>query len=147
MTHDRKEIFRQILIKLMNTGLLNEFISIVFNYDLDRNDFIFAQYKIINGDVTLEIFDNNNVNRFNAYVFVENSKNITIEKEVNNNTSVIYLYLDNCYKKYKNNYKVDNLIKLALSFRVETINEFNKLISNLFPKKIEKIIYEEIKKN
>ena len=147
MTHDRKEIFRQILIKLMNTGLLNEFISIVFNYDLDRNDFIFAQYKIINGDVTLEIFDNNNVNRFNAYVFVENSKNITIEKEVNNNTSVIYLYLDNCYKKYKNNYKVDNLIKLALSFRVETINEFNKLILNLFPKKIEKIIYEEIKKN
>ena len=101
MTHDRKEIFRQILIKLMNTGLLNEFISIVFNYDLDRNDFIFAQYKIINGDVTLEIFDNNNVNRFNAYVFVENSKNITIEKEVNNNTSATYLYLDNCYKKYK----------------------------------------------
>lgn len=147
MTHDRKEIFRQILIKLMNTGLLNEFISIVFNYDLDKNDFIFAQYKIINGDVTLEIFDNNNVNRFNVYVFVENSKNITIEKEVNNNTSVIYLYLDNCYKKYKNNYKVDNLIKLALSFRVETINEFNKLILNLFPKKIEKIIYEEIKKN
>ena len=147
MTHDRKEIFRQILIKLMNKGLLNEFISIVFNYDLDRNDFIFAQYKIINGDVTLEIFDNNNVNRFNVYVFVENSKNITIEKEVNNNTSVIYLYLDNCYKKYKNNYKVDNLIKLALSFRVETINEFNKLILNLFPKKIEKIIYEEIKKN
>ncbi len=147
MTHDRKEIFRQILIKLMNTGLLNEFISIVFNYDLDRNDFIFAQYKIINGDVTLEIFDNNNINRFNAYVFVENSKNITIEKEVNNNTSVTYLYLDNCYKKYKNNYKVDNLIKLALSFRIETINEFNKLILNLFPKKIEKIIYEEIKKN
>ena len=147
MTHDRKEIFRQILIKLMNTGLLNEFISIVFNYDLDKNDFIFAQYKIINGDVTLEIFDNNNVNRFNVYVFVENSKNITIEKEVNNNTSVIYLYLDNCYKKYKNNYKVDNLMKLALSFRVETINEFNNLISNLFPKKIEKIIYEEIKKN
>ena len=147
MTHDRKEIFRQILIKLMNTGLLNEFISIVFNYDLDRNDFIFAQYKIINGDVTLEIFDNNNVNRFNAYVFVENSKNITIEKEVNNNTSVTYLYLDNCYNKYKNNYKVDNLIKLALSFRIETINEFNKLILNLFPKKIEKIIYEEIKKN
>lgn len=144
MTYDRKEIFRKILIKLMDKGLLNKFISIVFNYDLNSNDFIFAQYKIINGDVTLEIFDNNNVNRFNVYVFVENSKNITIEKEVNNNTSITYLYLDNCYKKYKNNYKIDNLMKLALSFRVKTMDEFNNLISNLFPKKIEKIIYKEI---
>jgi hypothetical protein len=55
---DRKEIFRQILITLMNEGLLNEFITITFNYNLDNNDFIYAQYKIIDNNVILDIFDN-----------------------------------------------------------------------------------------
>ena len=77
---DRKEIFRQVLIKLMNEGYLNDFISIVFNYNLEENDFIYAQYKIIDNNVILDIFDNNKKNRFNAYIFVEDSENILIEK-------------------------------------------------------------------
>ena len=44
---DRKEIFRQVLIQLMNKGYLNDFISIVFDYNLEDNDFIYDQYKII----------------------------------------------------------------------------------------------------
>ena len=62
---DKKEIFRQILITLMNEGYLNDFISIVFNYNLKENDFIFAQYKIIDNNIILDIFDNNKKNRFN----------------------------------------------------------------------------------
>lgn len=142
---DRKEIFRQILIKLMEEGLLNDFISITFNYNLKENDFIFAQYKIIDNNIMLDIFDNNTKNRFNAYIFVEDSDNILIEKEVNKDTSITYLYLDNCYKKYKRNKKLSNLLKLAASFRVKDINEFKNLINNTYPKKIEKIIYNEIK--
>jgi len=42
--------------------------------------------------------------------------------------------------------RLSNLLKLAASFRVENINEFNNLIKNIFPKEIEKIIYEEIEK-
>lgn len=141
---DRKEIFRQVLIKLMNEGYLNDFISIVFNYNLEENDFIYAQYKIIDNNVILDIFDNNKKNRFNAYIFVEDSHNILIEKEVNNDACITYLYIDNCYKKYKEKKILSNLLKLAASFRVESLNEFNDLIQNIFPKEIEKIIYEEI---
>jgi len=141
---DRKEIFRQILIKLMNEGYLNDFISIVFNYKLEDNDFIYAQYKIMDNNVILDIFDNNKKNRFNAYIFVEDSVNILIEKEVNIDACITYLYIDNCYKKYKEKKRLSNLLKLAASFRVENINEFNNLIKNIFPKEIEKIIYEEI---
>ena len=129
---DRKEIFRQILIKLMEEGLLNDFISITFNYNLKENDFIFAQYKIIDSNVMLDIFDNNNKNRFNAYIFVEDSDNILIEKEINKDASITYLYIDNCYKKYKQNKKLSNLLKLAVSFRVKDINEFNDLIKKEF---------------
>lgn len=143
---DRKEIFRQILIKLMEEGLLNDFISITFNYNLKENDFIFAQYKIIDSNVMLDIFDNNNKNRFNAYIFVEDSDNILIEKEINKDASITYLYIDNCYKKYKQNKKLSNLLKLAVSFRVKDINEFNDLIKNTYPKEIEKIIYDKIKR-
>ena len=141
---DRKEIFRQILIKLMNKGYLNDFISIVFNYNLEENDFIYAQYKIIDNNVILDIFDNNKKNRFNAYIFVEDSQNILIEKEVNIDTCITYLYIDNCYKKYKEKRTLSNLIKLAASFRVKNTEELNDLMKNMFPKEIEKIIYEEI---
>ena len=143
---DRKEIFRQVLIQLMNKGYLNDFISIVFDYNLEDNDFIYAQYKIIDNNVILDIFDNNVKNRFNAYIFVEDSDNILIEKEVNKTACITYLYIDNCYKKYKEKNKLSNLLKLAASFRVKNINEFNNLIKGIFPKEIEKIIYEEIEK-
>jgi len=144
---DRKEIFRQILIKLMEKGLLNEFISITFNYSLKENDFIYAQYKIIDNNVMLDIFDNNKKNRFNAYIFVEDSDSILLEKEINKDTSITFLYLDNCYKKYKQNKKLSNTLKLAASFRAKDINEFRDIIKNTYPKEIEKIIYDEIKKN
>ena len=144
---DRKEVFRQVLIKLMENGLLNEFISIVFDYDLEENDFIYAQYKLVNKEIVLEIFDNNKVNRFNVYVFVENSKDKYIEKNNDENTSITYLYLDNCYKKYKEEKNVSNIIKLASVFRVKSEQEFKELINGIFNKDIEKIIYNEIKKN
>ena len=143
---DRKEIFRQILIKLMEEGLLNDFISITFNYNLKENDFIFAQYKIIDKNIMLDIFDNNKKNRFNAYIFVEDSDNILLEKEINKDASITYLYIDNCYKKYKKNKKISNLLKLAASFRVKDINELNNLIKDTYPKEIEIIIYNEIEK-
>lgn len=141
---DRKEIFRQILIKLMGSGHLNEFISITFNYNLENNDFIYAQYKIIDNNVILDIFDNNKKNRFNAYIFVEDSDNILIEKEVNLDACITYLYIDNCYKKYKEQKRLSNLLKLAASFRVKDIIEFKDLINGIYPKEIEKIIYKEI---
>lgn len=144
---DRKEIFRQILISLMEKGLLNEFVSIVFDYDLEANDFIYAQYKIVNKEMILEIFDNNKANRFNAYIFVEKSNDKYIEKNTKNNTAITYLYLDNCYKKYKEDKNVSNLIKLASSFRVKSQEEFNELIKGIFPKEIENIIFDKIKKN
>lgn len=143
---DRKEIFRQILITLMNEGYLNDFISITFNYNLENNDFIYAQYKIIDNNVILDIFDNNVKNRFNAYIFVEDSENILIEKEVNQDASITYLYIDNCYKKYKEKKKLTNILKLAASFRVKDIKEFQDLIEGIYPSQIEKIIYNEIAK-
>lgn len=141
---DRKEIFRQILITLMNEGHLNEFISVTFNYNLEDNDFIYAQYKIIDNNVILDIFDNNVKNRFNAYIFVEDSEDILIEKEVNQDASITYLYIDNCYKKYKEKKRLSNLLKLASSFRVKDLEEFKDLIKGMYPKEIEKIIYNEI---
>jgi len=141
---DRKEIFRQVLINLMNEGLLNDFISITFDYNLKDNDFIYAQYKIIEGNIILDIFDNNVKNRFNAYIFEENSKDTVIEKKVNRDASITYLYIDNCYKKYKEKKKLSNLLKLAASFRIKNINELKDLIKDVYPNEIEKIIYKQI---
>ncbi len=145
---DQKEIFRQVLIRLMNESLLNDFLSIVFNYNLNEKDFVYAQYKIINGEVILDIFDNNKKNRFNAYIFsYANNTNNLIEKEINKNTTITHLYVNNCYKKFKEGNTISNIIKLAASLKIIKKEEFDKIIKGIFPLKIENIIYEEIAKN
>lgn len=143
---DKEEIFRQILINTMNKGLLNKFISIVFNYSLQNNDFIYAQFKVVEGNIILNIFDNNKKNRFNAYIIVKNTNNTYLEKTIDNNASITYVYVDNCYKKYLNNQKMTNLEKISATFKAKSLKEFQNIIQGLFPENIEKIIYEQIKK-
>lgn len=142
---DRKEVFRQILIELMNKELLNRFVSIVFDYNLKKQNFIYAQYKVVNNNIILNIFDNNIKNRFNAYVFVEKEEDVMLETKADKDAKITYIYIDACYKEYKNNKKLNNLTKLAASFKAKNEEELRDIIKNVFPKKIEKIIYTKIK--
>ena len=142
---DKKEVFRQILIELMNKELLNRFVSIVFDYNLKKQNFIYAQYKGVNNNIILNIFDNNIKNRFNAYVFVEKEEDVMLETKADKDAKITYIYIDTCYKEYKNNKKLNNLTKLAASFKAKNEEELRNIIKNVFPKKIEKIIYTKIK--
>lgn len=143
---DKEEIFRQILINTMNEGLLNEFISIVFNYNLQESDFVYAQFKVVDSNIILNIFDNNQQNRFNAYIIVKNIDNIYTEKTIDKNTTITYVYIDNCYKKYQNQEKMTNLEKVSATFKAKNLDEFKHIIQGVFPKRIQKIIYNQIKK-
>lgn len=141
---DRKELFRKILVELMDNNLLNDFLNIIFNYNLKNNDIVLGQYKIVNNNIILELFNNNSKIRFNVFVFSNEKSDITIKKEVHRDTMITYFYLDNCYRIYKNT-NMNNLMKLVLSFKVKDIMEFNYLIKDIFPKQIEKIINNKIK--
>ena len=84
------EMFRLALIDITNDDLLNDFINDIFGYDFDlkRKEYVYIQYKIVEDNIILNIYDNKNSNRFKAYIFTlndidndENSKYINVKKE------------------------------------------------------------------
>ena len=107
---EKSEILRQSLIKIMDKGLLNKFINTLFDYNLNDNDNIYAQYKVANGNITLNIFDNNDKNCFRGYVFLNKNNKEYIKKEIKDNTSINFVYLKKCQQLYRENHNQNNLI-------------------------------------
>ena len=65
------ECFRLSLIDIMHAGLLNDFVNLIFDYNLKNDEEVYIQYKIASGNIILNIFDNyiilSNINRFFLY--------------------------------------------------------------------------------
>ena len=68
------EMFRLALIDITNDDLLNDFVNDIFGYDFDlkRKEYVYIQYKIVDDNIILNIYDNKNSNRFKAYIFTLN---------------------------------------------------------------------------
>ena len=62
-------MLRLSLIEIMNMDLLNDFVNRIFGYRLGDNEFVYIQYKIVKGNVILNVFDNAKRNRFRAFIF------------------------------------------------------------------------------
>ena len=87
------EMFRLALVDITNADLLNDFVNDIFGYDFDlRNEeYVYIQYKIVDNNVILNIYDNKNSNRFKAYIFTLSdiasdgtSRYINVKKEATN---------------------------------------------------------------
>ena len=100
------EMFRLSLIDFMNGNLLNEFVNKVFNYRLKEGQYIYMQYKIVLNNIVLNIYDKRSDNKFNAYIFTNDS----IEKE---NKNIHYINIDEAYIKYKNENTKNKLLLLG----------------------------------
>lgn len=97
-------MFRLALIDITNDDLLNDFVNDIFGYDFDlkRKEYVYIQYKIVEDNIILNIYDNKNSNRFKAYIFTlndigsdEDSKYINVKKNMINIKVVIeinYVY-------------------------------------------------------
>ena len=46
------EPFRLSLIEIMNNDLLNDFVNCIFDYNLKKDEYVYIQYKIVNGNIT-----------------------------------------------------------------------------------------------
>ena len=57
------EMFRLALIDITNADLLNDFVNDIFGYDFDlRNEeYVYIQYKIVEDNIILNIYDNKNI--------------------------------------------------------------------------------------
>ena len=115
------EMLRLSLIELMNKNLLNAFVNKIFDYNLKDDEYIYMQYKIVNDNIVLNIYDNSNANRFKAYIFTNDN--------IDNDKDVYYINIDRCYDKYKNK-KTRNKLDLLGALLKEKDNDEKKIIIN-----------------
>ena len=115
------EMFRLSLIDMMNNNLLNDFVNKFFNYHLKDGEYIYMQYKIVNSNIVLNIYDKTDANNFSAYIF-------TNDKVINNDSGIHYIDINTCYVAYKNN--TQSILCLLGALLKSSDNEEKKKIIN-----------------
>ena len=115
------EMLRLSLIELMNENLLNDFVNSIFKYRLKDGEYVYMQYKIVNDNIVLNIYDNSNSNRFKAYIFTN--------ENIDNDKDVYYINIEDCYHKYKNK-GTRNKLNLLGALLKEQDNDEKKRIIN-----------------
>lgn len=128
------EPFRLSLIEIMNNDLLNDFVNDIFEYNLKKDEYVYIQYKIVNGNIILNIFDNSEDNRFKAYIFTDN------ETETQDD-DIIYVNVGTCYQEYKNGNK-NKLILLGALLKSDNKDEKKEIIKSLFDNNIKNILID-----
>lgn len=128
------EPFRLSLIEIMNNDLLNDFVNCIFDYNLKNDEYVYIQYKIVNGNIILNIFDNSEDNRFKAYIFTDDDTETQDD-------DIIYVNVETCYQKYKNGNK-KKLILLGALLKSGNKEEKKEIIISLFDNDIKNILID-----
>lgn len=128
------EPFRLSLIEIMNNDLLNDFVNCIFDYNLKKDEYVYIQYKIVNGNIILNIFDNSEDNRFKAYIFTNNTTDTQDD-------DIIYVNVGTCYQEYKNGNK-NKLILLGALLKSDNKDEKKEIIKSLFDNNIKNILID-----
>lgn len=124
------EALRLSLIEVMNSDLLNDFVNNIFGYELEIDEYVYIQYKIVKGNIVLNIFDNSESNRFKAFVFTQD----VFEK---NDDNIVYINVNTSYQEYKSS---DNkLILLGALLKTNNDDEKKEIINSLFDNGIKEI--------
>ena len=127
------EMLRLSLIDLMNEDLLNYFVNRVFKYRLKDGEYIYMQYKIVNDNIVINIYDNGKINRFKAYIFTNNDI-------IDDDRNVYYINIDKCYNKYKNKGTKNKLDLLGALLKEQDNNEKKKIINYIDDNGIKNIL-------
>ena len=125
-------MFRLALVDITNADLLNDFVNDIFGYDFDlRNEeYVYIQYKIVDNNVILNIYDNKNSNRFKAYIFTLS--------DIDSDGTSRYINVKKEYDKYEKGNK-DKLCLLSSLLFTKDNNEKIEIINSLFSGKIKDI--------
>ena len=127
------EMFRHSLIEITDKDLLNKFVNEIFNYNLNDNEYIYIQYKIVNNNIILNIFDNAKCNRFKAYIF-------TLDNIDNDDKDTLYINIKDCYNEYIEGNINNKLCLLGALLMTDKLYEKEDIINRLFDNEIKRIL-------
>lgn len=105
-------------------NLLNDFINKIFGYKLGDNEFVYIQYKIVKGNVVLNLFDNNKKNRFRAFIY-------TLDN-INSDNNTMYINVKECYDRWVNKMTKKKLYLLGALLYSNNNKEKKEIIESLF---------------
>ena len=117
-------MLRLSLIDIMNMDLLNNFVNRIFGYRLGDNEFVYIQYKIVNGNIVLNIFDNAKKNRFRAFIY-------TLDN-IDSDNDTMYINVKDCYDKWRNKKTKKKLYLLGALLYSNNNQEKKEIIESLF---------------
>jgi len=117
-------MLRLSLIDIMNMDLLNDFVNKIFGYRLGDNEFVYIQYKIVKGNIFLNIFDNVKKNRFRAFIY-------TLDN-IDSDDDTIYINVKDCYDKWKSRKTKKKLYLLGGLLYSNNNIEKKEIIESLF---------------
>lgn len=123
------EAFRLSLIDITNLDLLNDFVNDIFEYDFvfDNGEYVYIQYKIVNDNIVLNIYDNKDSNRFKAYIFTLS--------DITNDDSSTYINVKKEYDKYLSG-DMSKICLLSSLLFSNNNDEKRDIIEHLFTGKI-----------
>ena len=127
------EMFRKSLIEITDNDLLNNFVNEIFNYNLKEDEYVYIQYKIVNGNIVLNIYDNAKDNRFKAYIF-------SLDNIINDDRDTLYINIKDCYDEYKKDNINNNLCLLGALLMTNKLDEKQDIINRLFDNEIKRIL-------
>lgn len=117
-------MLRLSLIDIMNMGLLNNFVNRIFGYRLGNNEFVYIQYKIVKGNIVLNLFDNAKKNRFRAFIYTMDN--------IDSDDDTMYINVKECYDNWKNNKTKKRLYLLGALLYSTNNQEKKEIIESLF---------------
>ena len=129
------EMLRKSLIDIMNMDLLNDFVNRIFGYRLGDNEFVYIQYKIVRGNIVLNVFDNSKKNRFRAFIY-------TLDN-IDSDDDTIYINVKECYDRTMNKKTKKKLYLLGALLYSTSNQEKKEIIESLFDDvKIKYVLYK-----
>ena len=115
--------------------LLNDFVNRIFGYRLGDNEFVYIQYKIVKGNIVLNVFDNSKKNRFRAFIFTPD--------DIESDDDTTYINVRDCYIRWKDNKTKKRLFLLGALLYSNSNDEKKEIIESLFyDVKIKYVLYK-----
>ena len=126
-----------IINELKENNYLREFINLTFNCDISNDNEVEIGVQEIEDNNILFIYQMGKYDKIEFYDFFMKDNNIYLDKLINRNITINYVYINKCIDLYLTNTYVNNFIRFIVSFYLDNKK---KILLEYLPEYIVNII-------
>lgn len=126
-----------IINDLKENNYLKEFINLTFNCKINNDEEVEMGVQEIEDNNILFIYQMGKYDKIEFYDFFMKDNNIYLDKLINRNITINYVYINKCIDLYLTNTYVNNFIRFIVSFYLDNKK---KILLEYLPKYIVNII-------